>query len=238
MAIYKTNIEVDIHDIDPSGVARASALMRYIQTSAQSQLNEGGLSYDNLRDMGRAFILSKMKMEFSSPVHVYDRLTACTYPCESRGYSFLRCYALEREGEIIGRAASVWALVDTNTRSLVRVNDFDLGLELHDHNGMAIGRFCLPCELREVGTYTVNYADLDQNGHMNNTRYPDMYSNFLPLDGYRIAGITINFQNEAPRGNRLRVYLAQDGNVFYIRTVREDGLVNSEAEIELVKIEA
>ena len=236
MSIYKTNIEVDIHDIDPSGVARTSALMRYIQTCAQSQLNEGGMSYDNLKNMGRAFILSKMKMEFTSPVRVYERLTACSYPCESRGYSFLRCYALERGGEVIGRAASVWALVDINTRGLVKVNDFNLGLELHDHNGMAIGRFCLPSELCEVGTYTVNYADLDQNGHMNNTRYPDVYSNFLPLDGYRIGSITINFLNEAPRGERLTVFRASLGDVFYIRTVREDGKVNSEAEIELVKL--
>ncbi len=236
MSIYKTNIEVDIHDIDPNGVARASALMRYIQSCAQSQLSEGGMSYDELKNMGRAFILSKIKMEFTSPVRVYDRLTACTYPCESRGYSFLRCYAIERGEEVIGRAVSVWALIDTQTRSLVKVDDFNLGLEVHDSNGMALQRFYLPSELCEVGTYTVNYADLDQNGHMNNTRYPDMYSNFLPLDGYRIEGISINYLNEAPRGEKLRVYSASQGDIFYIRTIREDGKVNSEAEIKLASL--
>jgi len=236
MSIYKTDIVVDIHDIDPNGVARFSALMRYIQACAQSQLSDNGMSYDNLRERNRAFILSKICMEFTEPVHVYDLLHAYSYPCESRGYSFLRCYTLEKDNKIIGRAASVWALIDTNSRSLVKVNDFPLGLTLHDHNGLAIQRFSLPTELIEVGTYTVNYADLDQNGHMNNTRYPDVYSNFLPLDGYRISQMTINYQNEAPSKERLKVYTASVGDIHYIRTVREDGKVNSEAEIRLVKI--
>ncbi len=236
MSFYKTDIIVDIHDIDPNGVARFSSLMRYIQACAQSQLTDNGMSYDELRSMKRAFILSKIRMEFTEPVRVYDLLHAYTYPCESRGYSFLRCYALEKDERIIGRAASVWALIDTDTRGLIRVNDFDLGLTLHEHNGMAIQRFDLPCELKEVGSYTVNYSDLDQNGHMNNTRYPDVYANFLPLNGYRIAEMTINYQNEAPAKERLRVYIASVDNYFYIRTVREDGKVNSEAEIRLARI--
>ena len=87
--------------------------------------------------------------------------------------------------------------------------------------------------IKELGTYTVNYGDLDQNCHMNNTRYPDMYSNFLPLDGMRIKSISINYKNEARRGERLRVERADgaDGKTYYFRTVRTDGLVNSEAEI-------
>ena len=73
---------------------------------------------------------------------------------------------------------------------------------------------------------------------MNNTRYPDMYANFLPLDNKRIRSISINYKNEAPRGERLRVERADcgDGNTFYFRTVRADGLVNTEAEIELEDI--
>jgi acyl-ACP thioesterase len=96
----------------------------------------------------------------------------------------------------------------------------------------------MPSVIKELGTYTVNYGDLDQNCHMNNTRYPDMYSNFLPLDGMRIKSISINYKNEARRGERLRVERADgaDGKTYYFRTLRTDGLVNTEAEIELEEI--
>lgn len=235
---FRTDICVDIHDVDHNGIARLSSLMRYIQSAAQTQLTVNGMSYDELRRMHRGFILSRIKMEFTEPVRAYDPLTAVTYPCESRGYSFLRCYALEKGGETIGRAVSVWALIDTETRALVRVNDFELGLETHEPHSLSLTRFSVPSTIREVGTYTVNYGDLDQNCHMNNTRYPDMYSNFLPLDGKRIRTISINYHNEAPRGARLHVELAEgpDGNTYYIRTLREDGKINTEAEILLEKI--
>lgn len=235
---FRTDLTVDIHDVDYNGVARLSSLMRYIQGAAQTQLTLNGMSYDELRLMHRGFILSRIKMEFTEPVRAYDRLTAVTYPCDSRGYSFLRCYKLEKNGKTIGRAVSVWALIDTESRALVRVNDFELGLETHEPHSLALSRFILPSEITDVGTYTVNYADLDQNRHMNNTRYPDMYSNFLPLDGRRIQTISINYQNEARRGEVLKVQRASgiDGNTYYFRTLREDGKVNSEAEIQLTDI--
>lgn len=235
---FRTDLNVDIHDVDHNGVARLSSLMRYIQGAAQTQLTLNGMSYDELRKMHRGFILSRIKMEFTESVRAYDKLCAITYPCDSRGYSFLRCYKLKKDGRTIGRAVSVWALIDTESRALVRVNDFELGLETHEPHNLALSRFVLPTEITDVGTYAVSYADLDQNCHMNNTRYPDIYSNFLPIDGRRIHTISINYQNEARRGEILKVQRAAsaDGSTFYFRTLREDGKVNSEAEILLTDI--
>lgn len=192
--IYKKDIEVDIHEIDYNGIARTSALMRYIQTAAQSQLTENGMSYDQLRDMKRAFLLSRITMEFTEPVRAHERISALTFPTESRGFSFFRCYALEKEGRTIGRAVSAWALIDTETRGLVRVNSFDLGLTTHDPHSLVLSHFVMPKNLEEVGKYPVSYAVTDQNRHMNNTMYPDMYSNFLPLEGKRIHTISISYQ--------------------------------------------
>lgn len=234
--IYRNDFELDIHDVDYNGVARTSALMRHMQTAAQSQLTEGGMSYDELRGMNRAFLLSRITMEFTETVRAYDRLSALTFPCDSRGFSFLRCYALEREGRTIGRAVSVWALIDTDTHSLVRVNNFELGITTHEPNGLALLRFIMPSELAEVGKYRVCYGDTDQNRHMNNTRYPDMYSTFLPLEGKRIHTISINYKNEAPMGSMLSVQRALVDGVYYFRTLREDGEVNSEAQIFLTDI--
>lgn len=235
--IFRKDIEVDVHEVDYNGVARTSALMRYIQSAAQSQLTENGMSYDRLRDMNRAFLLSRITMEFTESPRAYDKLTALTFPCESRGYSFFRCYALEKDGRAIGRAVSAWALIDTNTRGLVRVDNFELGLATHEPHELVLSRFIMPKELVEVGKYYVGYGVTDQNRHMNNTTYPDMYSTFLPLEGKRIRSISISYQAEAPMGELLTVMRGVDGRgVYYFRTIREDGRVNSEAEIVLTDI--
>ena len=235
--IFRHELEVDVHDVDFNGIARTTALMRYIQTAAQSQLTENGMSYDRLKSMGKAFILARMTMEFTEPLRAYDKAVATSYPCESRAFTFLRCYTLEKEGKIIGKATSAWALIDTNTRSLVRVDDFDLGLTTHAPHDLELARFVIPREMDEVGKYLVGYGATDQNRHMNNTTYPDMYSSFLPLDGKRIHKISINYRSEAPTGEVLTFMRAHgESDTYYFRTVREDGTVNSEAEISLTDI--
>ena len=205
MSYFRAELEADIHDIDFNGVARTSAIMRYIQTTAQLQLTANGLSYDELKRKNRAFILSKIRLDIPRAVRAYDKLYAETFPCDSRGYSFLRCYRLTDGVNTVAVAASVWALIDTESRSLVKVNDFELGLPTLPPLDLTIGRISLPSELMRVGAYHVGYELTDQNGHMNNTRYPDMYSNYLPLSGKRISSITINYMKEAPMGEKLSV---------------------------------
>ena len=233
---YRMKTEVDVHDVDYNGIAKTSSIMRYIQTAAQCQLTEGGMSYDQLKEAKRAFILSRVKLEVLKPLRAYAPLTAITYPCESRGYSFLRCYALESDGEIVAKAISVWALIDTETRSLVKVNDFELGLTTMPKNDLILSAMKLPSGLVDIGGYGVHYGDVDQNRHMNNTKYPDMYSNFLPLENKMIRSITINYSSEAQIGEKLRVQRGEEGGYYYFRTVRSDGKVNSEAQIELCDI--
>lgn len=234
---YRMKTEVDVHDVDFNGVAKTSSIMKYIQSAAQCQLTEGGMSYDNLKNSNRAFILSRVKLEILKPLCAHAPLTAVTYPCESRGYSFLRCYQLESDGEVVARAISVWALIDTENRSLVRVNDFNLGLPTLPQNGLVLGAMKLPSNMTDIGGYGVHYGDVDQNRHMNNTKYPDMYSNFLPLGGKMIRSITINYSNEAQIGEKLRVQRGEENGFYYFRTMRSDGKVNSEAQIELCDID-
>lgn len=235
---FKKEIEVDVHDIDFNGVCRASSLMKYIQSAAQTQLTENGMSYDNLKDMHRAFILSRIQLEFYAPVYSYDKIEAHTFPCISRGYSFIRCYGLYRGGEVIGRAISVWALIDTEKRSLVKVSDFDLNLPTYEQwDNIAINPVRLPSTMQKIGTYTVTYADLDRNKHVNNTKYADIFSNFLPLDNKRIDSMSINYINEAKYNDTLDVHLDESDGYYYIRTVLPDGKINAEAVIHLCRIQ-
>ena len=233
---FNINLFVDAHDVDFNGIAKTSSLMRYIQSAAQAQLTENSMSYDELKAMNRCFIISKIKMEVLKPLRAFAPLTAITYPCESRGYSFIRCYEILQDGVSVAKAISVWALIDTENKSLVRVNEFDLNLPTYTPNELLIGHIKMPSELVDVGGYGVHYGDVDQNRHMNNTKYPDMYSNYLPLDGKMIKSITISYNNEATIGDKLRVSRAQIGDTFFFRTTRSDGKVNSEAQIELMDI--
>ena len=229
-------IQVDPHDVDFNGVCRASSLMKYIQSAADNQLTESGMSYDALKNQNRAFIISKIRLEFSEAAYAYDELRAQTFPCISRGYSFIRCYALYKGEKMIGRAISIWALIDTEQRKLIKVNDFELGLSVYEPWDMALTYSRLPDNMRHAGQYTVCYSDIDRNMHINNTRYADIFSNFLPLSNKRIDELTVNYVNEAKYRDVLDVFIANDNDTYYLKTVGADGKVNAEAQIHLTDI--
>ncbi|MBE6636008.1 MAG: hypothetical protein E7617_07420 [Ruminococcaceae bacterium] len=230
---YTKKIDVDVHDLDFNGVCRLSSLMRYIQSTAELQLADNGMSYDVLKDSKKAFILSKIKLEFYASVGAEETVNVQTFPCISRGYGFIRCYGIYRGEEVIGRAISVWALVDTENRSLIRVSDFDLKLETYDPWNMSIDRFRLPTTVAQVGKYKVAYSDIDRNRHVNNTKYPDIFANFLPMNRRMIDEITISYVNEAQFGDELDVYVDNADGVWYLRTVLPSGKVNAEAMLHL-----
>ena len=236
MKPFKIFTEVNTHDVDFNGIAKTSSILRYLQSAAQGQLTANDMSYDALIARKRAFILSRITLEILKPIREGVPLSAISFPCESRGFSFIRCYGLECDGEPVARAISVWALLDTDTRALIRASDFDLPLPCLPPIDLELEHIRLPKAMTEVGRYGVHYGDVDRNMHMNNTKYPDMYANFLPMQGKMIKRISINYASEAPIGECLTVNMASDGDTYYFRTIKQDNSTNSEAKVELIDI--
>ncbi len=158
-----------------------------------------------------------------------------SWTCESKGYSFIRCYRIIRDGVIAAEGSSVWALMDIAKRRPIKVADFTYGFE--DDEPLEIDvpkKIKLPESMRLVGEYAVNYSDADTNGHMTNTRYPELICDFIPdMRDRRVSNLAINFLSEAPIGTNLKVYYSRYDDTAYIRTVNESGAANIESEIIL-----
>lgn len=228
--------KVNAHDTDMNGVVSLTGILRYMQDSANCQMEDDGLSYDSLFSRGLAFVLSRLKLSVYHPIYSHDEIEVETWACESQGVSFNRCYAIKKNGEIMAEAYSVWALLDTKAHRLVRVSDFEgcYGEDSPVELDMA-KRFRLPSDinLALVGERTVEYQDVDMNRHMNNTRYGDILCGYLPrIEGHRVIQLEINYVSEAPLGETVKVYMAHgEDSTYYFRTVRDGGKTNIEAEI-------
>ncbi len=232
--IFTENISVDAHDTDAYREARPASLLRMMQSAVNTQMHTYRPSYEELYDMGQAFILSRIAVRFFRPVAAHDSLSVSTWSCDSRGFSFNRCYTVKKGDELIADATSIWALTDIQTKKLCRVESYKASYTndppLPDSAPL---RFTLPEEMLDVGFHTVHYNEIDQNHHMNNVRYLDLICNFLDMRQKRLKSASITFVNEAPEYSRIRVTRAENGNEVYFRTYREDGKVNIEAYVVL-----
>ena len=232
--IYSEKYQVRWHDTDARREMRPSAVLECMQECANHQFFTHAKSLDRMRDEdGTGFILSRIAIDFLAPVHAYEEIEVRTATCAGHGLCFPRRFEILREGEVVARAMSHWAMVRVGDRTLLRVADAPLcfGDEPEIETATPL-RFRVPRELsfETVGERRIAYADLDYNMHMNNTKYPDTVCDFLPdpLEN-RVRGMSLSYHREAAYGDLLSVERAADGTGnYYIRT-KKDGAVCLEA---------
>ena len=225
---------VRANDVDCNQVVSATKILQFMQDGAFSQMEENGPTYDELFRQGLAFILSKMQVHIHAPLYSHDNITVESWACPSKVLIFQRCYRILRDDQVVAEAVSAWALAGVEDRKLHRVTEVELHYgtdEPLELEGAARLRLPADLALTQVGKHTVCYADIDQNMHMNNTVYADMLCSFIPMENKRVSALHINYQNEAPLGETVRIFHGCRDNIHYFRTLCGNDAVNIEAEI-------
>lgn len=229
------------HDTDHERRVRPSQLLVYMQETSNRHMASVGLTLDELRDQrGLAFILSRIAVAYYRPVYAFEDIEVETWTCPSRGYSIYRAYRILRDGEVMAEAYTTWALVDLKNGGLCRY-DPSLYPDFEDEAPPVLdlpSRFRVPDGqmLAEVGTRRIVYSDLDYNRHMNNTRYPDMLCDFLPLDEVgRVKAMTLSYLHEAAAGDDLTVLSCEQDGTRYFRTLNGEGKTCLEATVHLAE---
>ena len=236
--IYSKLYTTSWHDTDAYRHVRPSALLVYMQEISNAHLASTGTTIDELRDTkGLAYILSKIRLDVLRPITSYEDIRVETWTVASRGYSSLRYYRILRGDETVAVAETTWALVSTADKSLHRPEES--GYAFEDGESVALSapsrtRAPSDCVFEQVGKRPVLYSDLDYNMHMNNTRYPDMLCDYLPLEEIeKISSITLSYLREAAFENTVTVHRAKCDGAYYFRTVNDDGAVCLEAVVKL-----
>lgn len=234
------NFNVSPHDTDINGIVRPSPVLRYLQEAANLQLYNLGPSNEYLREKGMAFILSRVAMRLYAPLHTYDKISVQSWACESRFSSFYRCGRIFRGKEMIAELMSVWALIDIADKHILRTSVIPMNFETDELLKSEIFlRIRIPQETEfiHINERRIGYSDVDMNHHMNNTNYPDMLCDSIgDMNGRRVTSISINFLDEAIFGETIKIHMANDGDIYYFRTVKENGTVGVEAMLELKAI--
>lgn len=234
--IYSKTFQTCWHDTDACRRVRPSRLLVYMQEASNRHIASTGITLDQLRDEKKlAFILSKIQIALYRPLGAYDKIEVQTWTCKGRGFTAPRCFRILKDGEVVAEANTQWALLGVEDRQFHRLEE--TGYEFEDEEPLALTvpariRFPADLPLETLGQRRIVYSDLDYNMHMNNTRYPDMLCDFMPLEDVgRIKGISLSYLREAAFGNVVTVLGAKRDESYYFRTLGEDGAVCLEAQV-------
>ncbi len=240
---YSRSYTTKWHDTDAGGFLRPSALLVYMQETANLQCRDYGMDLDRLhQEEGLGFLLSRLMLRIDAPIHAYEAIEVRTWcPVSTGGMTFLRCFSVHRGDACLAAAVSHWALMDIRQRKLVRVRDFQREFPVDDLPDEAAFprkvRIPAAYPMDVVGERRIVYSDLDFNDHMNNTKYPDMVCDFLPdMKTKWVRSLSLSYLREAAYGDTLTVSRAPVSDApgtYFLRTSRPDGVVCLEAEVGL-----
>lgn len=247
MSRYTQTYEVMSHDVDVNNNARPSVIATLMQETANHHMRDRRPTYYELFEEGKSYVLIRYSCDIFGSLNPYDQVTVHTWTCESKGATFVRCYAMEKKGVEIARAYTEWAVVDIKSGHIFKVTDIDCAnfekdeaLTLDMPNKF---RFPEDVEFSCCGEKEIFYGDCDMNYHMNNTHYQDILWNYIPdVEKKIITGFSLRFMKEAHLGKKLEIYMAKGDDVqggeerWYFKTLVEDS-INIEAIIRCREIQ-
>ncbi|MBR2634189.1 MAG: hypothetical protein IKD31_01250 [Clostridia bacterium] len=201
-------LRFESYDLQASGFVRPSAVLRRMQQMARDDLNDFGISYEDMRKKNMAFVVSKIALLWSRPLQGEIPLTMRTAACATHGATFPRSFVISDERGICLRAMTLWALLDFEKRSLLRPSA--LWKEIPVFEDLSDGLSCARLSAKKEESpdlfdrRRVYASMLDQNLHLNNCNYADLMTDLLPEDR-AVKEMHITFQKEAKRGDLLAI---------------------------------
>lgn len=211
-----------------------SVLGNHLLNCAGFHAAERGFGIATLNESRYTWVLSRLAVEMDDMPRAYSKFSIHTWVEKVYRLFTDRNYEItDEEGNPIGYARSVWAMISMDTRKPA-----DL---LALHGGGITSYVCdKDCPIEKAGRvkvaqqepvarYQTKYSDIDINGHVNSIKYIEHILDLFTLDMFRekrVHRFEVAYVAESYYGDTLSFYLEQAGeNEFDIEVKKNDSEV-------------
>ena len=235
MNTYDEIITIRSRDCDLKGTWRLSAVMEAMQEAAGAHSLLLGCGREELRKKNIVWVLSRSELHMDRYPSVSEKITVHTFPTPTRICFFPRYYIFtDTRGEMVGKAGTLWLLLDLNTRRMLPPGD--IGKLIPDNKDLSVP-MNLPATVGNlqgeefVTTCHPVYTDIDVNGHVNNTRYADWLCNTLGIElmtAFEPERIVLNYNHEVLPDHTVTLRRILKGSEYLL-----SGIVNDSVAFEI-----
>lgn len=244
---YYFQRKVAYQHVDMSRKLRLYTLENYLLEIAGEVADQMGFGIKQLYPRNLTWILTHLNLEIDYlPTHE-EQLEFETWIETNAHMLSVRDFKIYRiieggEKELIGRAKSVWAVLDLTSRAIVNVFDDAMFEGAIDGEVLDMDRApkllpmdrlkaTMPDAVYGEAEQQVRYSDMDYNGHCNSCKYLEMMINAaIPVLQVPLR-LDINYQKEIGLGAHVRVLYAVTEHETQYRIVDEEGHTSAAARI-------
>lgn len=231
-SVFEKEYEVNYYEIDYEERLLITSLVNYFGDVSTKHSEEMGGGIEYSKKNGVAWVLYKWSIDVERYPKYGEKIRVRTNACSFRKFYGYRIFEVfDEKGDIIARANSIWLLIDTNKRKILRVTKdmYEIfGLTEKDNRPLTIKNVKLPEKFTIEKSFNVRYSDIDTNKHVNNVKYIDWIIETIPLDiilKYAIKHINITYEKEALYGEKISISTElkkQDDNYVSLHKITDD----------------
>lgn len=210
--VYRQQYFLTPGECNPEQRMPLTLLINRLIEIATLHANQIGVGFDYLVREHQTWVLSRVAVEMKRYPGVNEHYTIRTWVSSiSRLFSERDFEILDGDGVVIGDARTVWAVIDTRTRSVGDISRIGWMAELIPDKQSPVEKPSRPKPIaapeadnippgyREV-KYRFQYTDIDFNRHVNSSRYIELLLNQWSLDYHdanRLTRFEIAYIHEA-----------------------------------------
>lgn len=218
--VYETVL--DMCSVDFTGSWQPGAVFRTMQEAADGHCHVLELTFERLRTLGVAWVLSRAQLHMDAYPTLGQRVTVRTWPGKTKHVFFPRYFVFEADGKTLGCASTLFVLMDLQARRIAPPSRLDVEMPAYDLPAPLpfpgnLRTLSAPAERR---AYQPVYTDLDMNLHVNNTRYVDWFMNQFPVERHRrqmVSELLVHYNAEVTPDEGLALEVSQEEDVSILR---------------------
>ena len=219
---------------DFTGRLTLSVLGNHILNCAGQHAQQRGFGMAHLNEEDHTWVLSRMAIEMTQMPEQYHGFEIDTW-IESvyRLFTDRNFRIRSQEGEVIGYARTVWAMIGVESRKPI-----DLSI-LSESTMADYYTTDVPCPIDKPSRikvtaqeatdhFTAHYSDIDINGHVNSIRYIEHVMDLYSLDylrSHHLRRFEIAYVTESYFAETLGLYLDHSDDCDQVEVRHADGTV-------------
>lgn len=224
--MYSIKQRVRYSEADHTKHLTLTGIINYFQDCSTFQSEDIGVGIDYLERHKKGWILSSWQIIVKRYPKIGEKLEVGTWPTAFDGLYGTRNFVMkDQAGELLAYANSIWVFMDMEKGRPVKPSEEDIGayiLEPELEMEYAPRKIALPKDWKELPSFPVRKAQIDTNGHVNNSRYIEMALEVLPKELYT-GQIRVEYKKSAVYGDIICPMLHEEGTKTIVKLCDGEG---------------
>lgn len=211
--LYEKDYDVSSFLTNARGKLGLYALLNLLQDIAHFHANLLGFGYEDMVAKKTFWVLTRQKLTMNQWPDWDQKIRIKTWIRKGSAAFTNRDFAIYLNGDRIGESTTTWMTLDADTRRPKLIDYSEILSSLNTEKSISVQTdrmSAIEHDLQTLAEFKVRNSDIDQNDHVNNTKYAQWVLDAIPFElhqQFELLSYSINFLAETKLNDLIKIQI-------------------------------